>query len=262
MESDEPGLAALSRLAASASIADRAFAASALALRYRTGNHNDIATIYGLVRETATAAHADVRARIRTCKLDRQALLEELHRQPLELRDHLLEEILGIAYPPLEQVPLPPDGVPYSPSGLREILFALERSGVGPDTTLVDLGSGLGKVVLLAALLTGTRACGVEIDPHLVARAASAAASLGIANAQFLHGDIRHAAIPSADAYYLFIPLQHSEDVVERLAPVAAERSIRVLSQPLDEKRVPFLRASGASSYWLTMYESTQGSEK
>jgi SAM-dependent methyltransferase len=256
MESDEPGLGALSQLATSHGIADRAFAASALALCARAGNRDDILEIQARIRETASREHADVRARMRDGTLDRIALLDELRRTPLELRDHLIEEILDIAYPPIDELSLPPGSMPYVPSGLDEILFAFGRAGLGPKTTLVDLGSGLGKVVLLAAFLTGADAYGIELDPHLVAHAEASALALGLERAHFLQGDIRSAELPDADAYYSFITLARPEDVIERLAPVAAERVIRVFSQPLDQKRVPFLRATGAASYWLSMYES------
>ncbi len=258
MESDEPGLAELSQLATSRSILDRAFAASALALRQRSEKRADVAAIYELVRETARREHADVRARVQDGTLDRRALLERLHATPLEIRDHLIEEILDIAYPPLEELSLPRDALQYAPSGLEEILFTLVHANLQQDTTLVDLGSGLGKVVLLANLLTGADAFGLEIDPYLVAHATGAAASLGLGGARFVQGDIRQATLPAADVYYLFIPLHRSGDVVERLAGVAAERKILVFSPPIDEKSVPFLRASGAESYWLTMYESTR----
>jgi SAM-dependent methyltransferase len=257
MERDAPGLAVLSQLATSRNIGDRAFASSALAFRPGAASSDDMAGVYERIRETARREHADVRARIRDGTLDRRALLEELRQAPLEMRDHLIEEILDIAYPPLEELGRTRDSMPYCPSGLGEILFTLERSDLGPGKTLVDLGSGLGKVVLLAALLTGAEAYGLEIEPSLVAHARKAAAALGLDGAHFVQGDIRNAELPPADTYYLFIPLHRSADVVERLAPIAAERPIRVFSQPLDEKHVPFLRATGAMSYWLTMYESS-----
>jgi SAM-dependent methyltransferase len=257
MEGDAPGIELLSQLARSSHLADRAFAANALAFRQRSQDREGVAAVQTLIRETARREHAAVRARIRDRNFDRSDLLAELQRQPLELRDHLIEEILDIAYPPLEELALPPDLTPYSPSGLGEILFALDHSGLTRGKTLVDLGSGLGKVVLLAALLTGADAYGIEIDPQLVARSAEAANSLGLHSARFVQGDMRDAPLPPADAYYLFIPLQRSTDVVARLAPLATDRKIRVFSQPLDETRLPFLRASGASSYWLTMYESS-----
>ena len=82
--------------------------------------------------------------------------------QPVELQNHWVEEVLGIAYPPLQLQQLPQELVSYSPSGIGEVLFLLDSAGLAPGRTLVDLGSGLGKVVLLTTLLSGATAmaCG------------------------------------------------------------------------------------------------------
>ena len=156
MKSDEPSLAELERLAESAEISDRAFAASVLRLHGRPDDRR--AAVYDRIRETALRAHERIRAKLRTRSLDREAFLAEVEAAPIALRDHLVEEILGIAYPPLDPTPLPSDLVDYAPSGLAEIAFMLERAGLGPGATFVDLGAGLGKVVLLVALLTGAHA--------------------------------------------------------------------------------------------------------
>ncbi len=178
MENDAPALVTLETLATSADIRDRAFAASALALRRHAEDPTEVARLYDRIRETARNAHADLRARMGDESFDRGELLAQLREAPLEIRDHLIEEILDIAYPPLEEALLPREVIHYSPSGLSEILFTIENARLGPDKTFVDLGSGLGKVVLLVALLTGARAYGVEIDPRLVAHARAAAQAL------------------------------------------------------------------------------------
>ena len=67
----------------------------------------------------------------------------------------------------------------------------------------MDLGSGLGKVALLVALLTGARAYGVEIDPCLVSRARAAARSLDLQSAEFIEGDIRRDLLPPAVRDYI-----------------------------------------------------------
>jgi hypothetical protein len=255
MVNEEPRLETLWRLAESRDVADRAFVASALSFR-RAADREEVAGVYDVIRETARREHAEVRARIRDGALDPRAFIGELEHRPLGVRDHLIEEILDIAYPPLEADARPRDAGCYAPSGLREILFTLHHANVGPGTTLVDLGSGFGKVVLLTALLTRADAYGLEFDPRLVAHADAAASSLGLTRAHFLRADLREAELPEADTYYQFIPLDRPTDVIARLAPLAAERAFHVFSQPLDEKQVPFLRATFASSYWLTKYES------
>ncbi len=153
-----------------------------------------------------------------------------------------------------------PEMIHYCPSGLAEILFMLENANLGPGKTFVDLGSGLGKVVLMAALLTGARAYGVEIDSLALARARSVAQSLRDDNAHFIEGDIRDVALPPADVYYMYIPLSHSTALVERLRVLAAERSIVLSSQALDLTHLPWLRPGNAASYWLEMYEGPERS--
>lgn len=255
MHDQAPTFAVLEGLAASTDIRDRAFAASVLSLRRAAGDHAEVAVLYERIRRAARGQHAEVRGSIRDGTLDKHAFVARLREVSVEIRDHLIEEILDIAYPPLEETPLPRDAIPYCPSGLAEILFTLENADLGPEKTLVDLGSGLGKVVLLVALLTGARACGVEIDPRLVSCARAAARSLRLDNAHFIEGDIRDIPLPRADVYYMYIPLIHSTAVVGRLAALAAEQRILLFSQALDLKHLPWLRAGKAASYWLEMYE-------
>ena len=261
MERDEPSLSELERLAGSADVGDRAFAASALLLhRNKRGREHDrdqLARVYGLVRETALKHHAKLRTQLRDGSLDAPALLARLRDTPLELRDHLLEEMLDLAYPPLEALTAEHDVTRASPSGLSEILFLLEQAQLGPDKVLVDLGSGFGKVVLLTTLLSGAHAHGIDLDPRLVAHAQGAAHSLQLERAHFMHGDIRTATLPVADVYYMFIPFLRSAEVITRLEPIAAERKLLLFSQALDVQRLPWLRRLGAASYWLEMYETT-----
>ncbi|MBX3188951.1 MAG: hypothetical protein KF819_18165 [Labilithrix sp.] len=225
-------------------IRDRAFAASTLAMR---GDADP--SLYARIRQAAEAEHAGVRARIRDGTLDKEAFLAELRRAPLEIRDHLVEEILDVAYPPFGDRG-------HTPSGLAEILFTLDNAGLGPGKTFVDLGAGLGKVAMLVALLSGARAIGVELDAHLVAHARAASRALGLDGVELVEGDLRDVALPPADVYYMYIPFAGSAAVVERLAPIAAERDIVLFSQPLDGARFPWLEARGTASYWLEIYES------
>src|SRR5882672_3954041 len=134
VDDDEPSPALLAELAASAELRDRAFAASATFLRSQALKGAEQLQVYERIRETARLQHAEVRAQIRAGNLDRQAFLT-----PLELRDHLVEEILDIAYPPLQKLALPREAVSYSPSGLTEILFLIAEAQLGPGKTLVDL---------------------------------------------------------------------------------------------------------------------------
>lgn len=258
---EKPSLEQLEQLVQSSDLADRAFAASVLRLQARASDPARIAELYERVRATASQQHSELRARIRSGSLDRQAFVAELLAAPLELRDHLVEEILDVAYPPLSEWQLPSDAVPYSPSGLSEILFAIENAQLAPHETFLDLGSGLGKVVLLVALLSGAQAHGVELDPRLVAGSRAAALALGLHNAHFIEGDIRVAALPAADAYYMFIPVLRSTEIARRLAARSGERRFALFAPALDLQELPWLTACNRASYWLQMYESQRRPE-
>jgi SAM-dependent methyltransferase len=73
----------------------------------------------------------------------------------------------------LEEVPfvVTPDNV---------TLEMLQLAGVGPDDYVMDLGSGDGRIVILAAKRFGARGLGVEIDPRLIAKSRENARAAGV----------------------------------------------------------------------------------
>jgi SAM-dependent methyltransferase len=58
-------------------------------------------------------------------------------------------------------------GIPYVPSGVSSVEKIFRRLKLPPRTRMVDLGSGDGRIVLLAASGFGWKATGVEINPFL-----------------------------------------------------------------------------------------------
>lgn len=82
----------------------------------------------------------------------------------------------GIA--PFEPAPVAPAEadleVPYVPTPRPVVAAMLELAGVGAQDFLIDLGSGDGRIPIMAAQ-RGARALGVDIDPRRVAEASAAA---------------------------------------------------------------------------------------
>ena len=76
----------------------------------------------------------------------------------------------------------------------------LAHAEVAPGETVLDLGSGAGLDVFLAARRVGPagRAIGVDMTPSMVECARASAARHGVANAEFRLGEIEH--LPVADA--------------------------------------------------------------
>lgn len=85
---------------------------------------------------------------------------------------------------PMEEVPfiVTPDNV---------TLAMLEIARVGPQDTMIDLGSGDGRIVITAARRFGARGLGVEIVPDLVQRSRENAIKAGVADrAEFREQDL------------------------------------------------------------------------
>jgi hypothetical protein len=138
----------------------------------------------------------------------------------------LFDARVGVA-PPL---PLEPEMVGHQPTPGREILAMVDRAAIGPRDVFYDLGSGLGRVVLLVALLTGARSIGIERDPALVAHAARAAAQLRVRGARFVHADAREGSLRGGTVYFLYTPFRGDllRRVLERIRGESARRPLRI----------------------------------
>ena len=77
----------------------------------------------------------------------------------------------------------------YMPSRIETAQRMLEVAGVGPGQVFLDIGSGDGRLVVLAAR-AGAKAIGIDRQAALVARGRDNAAMAGVADrARFLHAD-------------------------------------------------------------------------
>ena len=92
-----------------------------------------------------------------------------------------------------------------TPEGMVEAMLRLGQ--VGADDFVVDLGSGDGRIPILAARRFGARAMGVEFNPDLVAYSGRAAKAAGLAGrVRFVRGDIFETDFSTATVVTLFMP--------------------------------------------------------
>jgi len=207
--------------------------------------------------ETLRARAAAARAAIVSGSLRGAALLELLSSVPPRDRDAFVDELLGMEAPPPDVPDLPRGCVPYLPSGVEEILATVLEVPVRRDDVFVDLGSGLGRVMILVHLLTGARAVGVEIQEPLVRGARALCAELALAGVSFVHADAVHAELDGS-IFHLHAPFNGEmlATVLRRLEDVARRRPIVVCAVWLELHGVPWLKPRRASSGALTVYDS------
>lgn len=186
------------------------------------------------------------------------ALGDLLMSVPARDRDAFADVLLGLDDAPPDDVELPRGCVPYLPCGVGEIMGWVRAVPLTASDTLVDLGSGLGRVVMLAHLLSGARATGIEIQTPLVQAAQARSAALGLTGVSWLHGDAATVPLPAdASAFFLYAPFTGDtlSRVLSRLAQVAQRRAIVVGTVDLDLHGVAWLRPRAAGHTTLSVYD-------
>lgn len=98
--------------------------------------------------------------------------------------------------------------------------------------SVVDLGSGAGKLCVAAALASSCSFLGLEHRPRLVAAARRLAEQFEVEDrARFSEGAVGEIDVPSADAYYLFNPfgenLYTADDWIDGDVELSEERYCR-----------------------------------
>jgi hypothetical protein len=144
--------------------------------------------------------------------------------------DELVGGVLRFAPPDAPATALSAEMVAYQPTPARHAFAMLARIGLDSGDVLVDLGSGLGHVPLLAAICTGAHAIGVELEPAYVACARQVAVELAVPRVEFLQQDARAVDFGGGTVFYLYTPFRGAimREVLERLRAEAARRDIRI----------------------------------
>jgi len=96
--------------------------------------------------------------------------------------------------------------VPYIQTPQTVVLAMLEMAEVGPDDHVIDLGSGDGRIPILAAREFGASGKGVEIDPDLVEISRKNAEAAGVSEqVRFTEGDLFDADLSEASVIALYL---------------------------------------------------------
>jgi SAM-dependent methyltransferase len=116
----------------------------------------------------------------------------------------------------LAQAPARVPDVHYTPTRHAIADAMLQLAGVGPTDVVYDLGSGDGRIPIIAAQKYGARGVGIEIDPSLVARARQNASDAGVSDrVRFILGDLFTADLTDATVVTLYL----SPNLLKRIEP-------------------------------------------
>jgi hypothetical protein len=95
---------------------------------------------------------------------------------------------------------------PYVPTPQAVVDRMLAVAQVSSGDTVIDLGSGDGRIMITAAQRHGARGFGVEIDPRLVQRSNEAARRLGVSDrVKFLRQDLFNTDFHEANVLTLYL---------------------------------------------------------
>lgn len=195
---------------------------------------------------------------IRAGRLRGDELLHKLLAVPFVDRDVWLDAALKIDTASDDLPDLPLGTVPYVPCGVDAIVRAVLDAPVRPHDVFVDLGAGLGRVAVLAHLLTGARAVGVEMQAPLVHGARVMARELGVAaHVRFDQGDATDARLDEGTVFFIFASFGASAlaRILAELERVARDKEIVLCAVGFDV-HVPWLRARSSLSPEVALYDS------
>lgn len=139
----------------------------------------------------------------------------------------------------------------YESTPVSALLELVDRVPLTCADRFVDIGSGLGQVVMLVHLLTGVEAVGLEVMQAFVERARVEAERLGVDGVTFKEGDARWADLCGGTVYFLFSPFrgQMLQTVLSRLRDAACTRRLTICSFGPCTAQI-------AAESWLTLLEA------
>ena len=95
---------------------------------------------------------------------------------------------------------------PYVPTTRSVVREMLRVAGVSEGDVVYDLGSGDGRIPIMAAKEFGARGVGIEIDPDLVEKARTKAKMAGVADrVEFRRGDLFKTDLSDATVVTLYL---------------------------------------------------------
>ncbi|HYL39161.1 MAG TPA: methyltransferase domain-containing protein [Bryobacteraceae bacterium] len=123
---------------------------------------------------------------------------------------------------------------PYYPSPELLVEKMLDLGGLKPGEKMFDMGSGDGRIVILAASKFKANATGVELDDFLYRQSTERIQALGLsARARIIHGDLLKQDYSSADLVIVYL-LPASNEKVRPMLEKQLKKGARVVSHDFE----------------------------
>ena len=116
------------------------------------------------------------------------------------------------------QTPAPTPGIHYTPTRHAVADAMLTLANVGPGDVVFDLGSGDGRIVIIAAQKYGARGVGIELDAKLIEQSRQNARDAGVEDrVTFTRADLFTADISTATVVALYLSPSMNRELAPRL---------------------------------------------
>ena len=123
---------------------------------------------------------------------------------------------------------------PYYPTPESVVAKMLLLGGLKTGEKMFDLGSGDGRLVIMAAAKFGADATGVELDTDLYKQSSARIAKLGIEKkARIIHGDVMKQDYSSADCITVYL-LPSSNEKLRPILEKQLKKGTRVVSHDFE----------------------------
>lgn len=160
-------------------------------------------------------------------------------------RDDWVDQWFGLSEIPPDGSDLPRGCVPYLPCAVDKLSLVIERARVCADDLFVDVGSGVGRAMMVVHLLTGAATVGFEIQAALAREATRVARALQLERVQTLHGDAEQliARVAHASVFFFYCPFGGDRllRVLHAIEPLAQNRPLRLCFVDMPAPELPWL---------------------
>jgi SAM-dependent methyltransferase len=142
------------------------------------------------------------------------------------MRPRLFGSLLLLAF---SQQPMRTPDIHFTPTRHKIADAMLQLAGVGPSDVVYDLGSGDGRIPIIAAQKYGARGVGIEIDPQLVELSWRIANEAQVADrVKFITGDLFTADLSEATVVTTYLSISIMQSLLPKLR--ALKRGTRIVS--------------------------------